>query len=1125
MTSGAKINKLKSEADKEKSRILLENRDMDDRMILDVAGELFAGDKGDVGWQTQVNAEFRAYISRMEEIDFWSKRGAHRCWEKHPTVEGLKNERCRYLQTMGEGGLPRASEFNAMVLKFSKRIDGPEMILGHLSNLQAFLARSDLGDQQRDTTNRMILTSLDILAALLHAKLCTERGEAPHQKGEHREKRIAQAQQAVHDFQLRLAEAGAVKQLFRLISSANEQVMKSAFKMFLAVLSGSSSEMQARVYDALRTDPLSMTALGRIQGELSRCIRSIRHGMELSYSAEAAAHAAENSMEPEEEDTYGLDPRASYYECLAEPATGVRASDLSREKCQNILLMNGIAGGEGDDVDALRKLVDDNKLAAKEAVVAAEEREKYSRWNESDYSWCMNICEGIAVIVEGGSEDLKNLMREQEGSATKINFVYEMCDALEVLPDEVPTDKVLRPKWMALHESLFVALSELCQGNAGNQTAAVDANYSKHLNQFLTWTPLSSVYGYVRAQRAALTSLEMMLESNSAHCRKLAGQLRYKVDLPLLLRAGSRFYFTNMFLENSEFAKKTEWPRRMLVECGFKCYFALRRFEDLVGETPHDVVAGQVVASGIPSTEEVLEKSGSKTLRHTLFKGIRKLIFVDQEIQERERADRKRASMGISKFGEVDSRLLKEFQAYFTKVYDLDLITQGTAPGIRNIPDKLTAFQSYMDQHDKFADMDYNRFSYYATTSISIEFLRDDILQKVYFRRPLGYRVPVRIRETLQLELDVTTPMDTVRDFLHKFDEIKRKLEWQQEIRRTPLISGFSEDMVMYYQAVVLLLTYVLNLMMLIGLRAPKDKNVYDTTEDRLTEQAPWLELGMQACGALHLGATLCETVSHFVNQWRTPLSLDKALGASYYFLFVLASCLGLLWYPFFYSLHLLHVVSNNDTLRRVVRAVTYNAQSLGMVAVMTLTFVFLFTFLWFLFFRKDMQIAEGQYCSTLAECFATMVVFALPSSDGPREQFYINGQEDEENFTTHNFGRMWFDFFFWIIINTIMMSLVLGIIIDTFSQLRAERAKQKAAVRNSCVICGLPAHKFEQTPGGFNAHIKKDHNMCVGTLGRLTMPHRLSNLPLPLPFAFPASFVQSICRSVPQPRPLLTRG
>lgn len=57
--------------------------------------------------------------------------------------------------------------------------------------------------------------------------------------------------------------------------------------------------------------------------------------------------------------------------------------------------------------------------------------------------------------------------------------------------------------------------------------------------------------------------------------------------------------------------------------------------------------------------------------------------------------------------------------------------------------------------------------------------------------------------------------------------------------------------------------------------------------------------------------------------------------------------------------------------------------------------------------------------------------------------------------------------------------SLVLGIIVDTFSQLREEQAHRDEEMTSKCFICSLPAYRFEKF-GGFKKHIAQDHNMWM---------------------------------------------
>ena len=143
---------------------------------------------------------------------------------------------------------------------------------------------------------------------------------------------------------------------------------------------------------------------------------------------------------------------------------------------------------------------------------------------------------------------------------------------------------------------------------------------------------------------------------------------------------------------------------------------------------------------------------------------------------------------------------------------------------------------------------------------------------------------------------------------------------------------------------------------------------------------------------------------------------------------------------------------------------------------------------------------------------------------------------EGDHSYTRYDAWRVAFDLLFFVLINTVAMNLVLGIIVDTFSQLRAERLRRIKAIKKACILCGLestsplpnigaqpnigahcalphaaprvalctlccvehsflkanpdrvligglvpmtsPGHQFEHVPGGFYKHFQQDHHM-----------------------------------------------
>ena len=68
----------------------------------------------------------------------------------------------------------------------------------------------------------------------------------------------------------------------------------------------------------------------------------------------------------------------------------------------------------------------------------------------------------------------------------------------------------------------------------------------------------------------------------------------------------------------------------------------------------------------------------------------------------------------------------------------------------------------------------------------------------------------------------------------------------------------------------------------------------------------------------------------------------------------------------------------------------------------------------------------------------------------------------------------------YWVVVITVLLNLIFGIIIDTFSELRTLHAANKNMMENTCFICGVDRFTFDAKGGGFNRHTAHDHNMWM---------------------------------------------
>jgi len=76
---------------------------------------------------------------------------------------------------------------------------------------------------------------------------------------------------------------------------------------------------------------------------------------------------------------------------------------------------------------------------------------------------------------------------------------------------------------------------------------------------------------------------------------------------------------------------------------------------------------------------------------------------------------------------------------------------------------------------------------------------------------------------------------------------------------------------------------------------------------------------------------------------------------------------------------------------------------------------------------------------------------------------------------------RLLLDITFFVVVIVILLNVIFGIIIDTFSSMRVDKLERIKDTNEVCFICGINKQVFDRAsdePEGFKTHIKVDHNM-----------------------------------------------
>lgn len=164
---------------------------------------------------------------------------------------------------------------------------------------------------------------------------------------------------------------------------------------------------------------------------------------------------------------------------------------------------------------------------------------------------------------------------------------------------------------------------------------------------------------------------------------------------------------------------------------------------------------------------------------------------------------------------------------------------------------------------------------------------------------------------------------------------------------------------------------------------------------------------------------------------------------------------------PFFLCFHLFDLVYTSETLKNVLRAVTFNGAQLLMTAGLCIIVVYVYSIFGFAmlrnnFFNDDIEDpgamgGMGQ-ADTLFDCLMVTIREGLINGGGMGDYLQPRAVSDVGTFL----GRFAFDLSFFIIIIIILMNIIFGIIIDTFSAMR-EVTESKAADMKS--TCSLFAH------------------------------------------------------------------
>jgi hypothetical protein len=186
----------------------------------------------------------------------------------------------------------------------------------------------------------------------------------------------------------------------------------------------------------------------------------------------------------------------------------------------------------------------------------------------------------------------------------------------------------------------------------------------------------------------------------------------------------------------------------------------------------------------------------------------------------------------------------------------------------------------------------------------------------------------------------------------------------------------------------------------------------------------------------------------------------------------------GLYW---LYVPCLLDVVFQFDDMNFLFVAISRNVIRVGFTCLLAFLCLYFYSIIAYLFLGSQYNLNGYSGCTDPGSCFKLHLDYGLANAPNWEGNGYINPhlalsfpysqQVAGIIGTTYNLTYV-------ILINLVLQAIISGLIIDTFSSMRAEKIAIEADIVGKCFICSIGRDDFEQAGVSYFTHITEEHNM-----------------------------------------------
>lgn len=410
--------------------------------------------------------------------------------------------------------------------------------------------------------------------------------------------------------------------------------------------------------------------------------------------------------------------------------------------------------------------------------------------------------------------------------------------------------------------------------------------------------------------------------------------------------------------------------------------------------------------------------------------------------------------------------------------------------------DSVTAFREYYLQYCGYVEL-------FKPSPFSSSLDNPDNIWGVNFRIPFKCKLLTNdSANALIVQVSHASHQEQLTDFMNQVAPLAEEMDHQLDIYHSCVLKFMTSHWALY-KDLSLYLVLLINLYVLIAFDNVRDFNPLDPWEVSVVLVGGIIQATLYFLGwAFHIVQRYPLILHAYSNTEPEEMEMDQFYGLPDHdsqkykhfqetctpvtrtpngclamlcylptftgLLYMTASILSIL-YPLLSPVLLLTIIERKVEVQNVLKAVTQNKKQLALSGLLGVIIMYVFSVFAFLYFASFYENGENLNCSTVLECLLTTINMGLRGglSDA------MGNPETKDVY----WMRYTFDILFHLIIIILLMSVLFGIIIDTFGKLRDERTDLYDKINNSCYVCDQTRNRIELGGKGWSYHFQVEHS------------------------------------------------